>query len=341
MSEKLHDITVWTDWLWLATVQQTQKSAEEIRQSLTIIRNERTWEVPEENLFDAIYWAYIINGTYKLHEKSLFQDHWWIDVAYDKAISEPEKIIIVFMITSNMLEYLKRKWWIQKAKIEFLENHHNCLFIEAGTTQFSKEYICNALQKKKENTFVKLNALTIINHHQIWSIKHDLGHIKDPYNPVNEYEKWELQKARITTQELFPWLNTLEKMLDFIVHIKLDIPELMKWQRIEWVYCDIDGTLIDYVGIHSWKEGTQQLRTRVVELLKKYESEWKEIILWTWWDVQQKEAYLRSLWIRRPVKSKYDYAWATAEIVVDDTDQNAFIAQSKIYPETYIDTREW
>jgi len=36
--------------------------------------------------------------------------------------------------------------------------------------------------------------------------------------------------------------------------------------------------------------------------------------------------------------SKYDYAGATAEIVLDDTDQNAFIAQSKIYPETYINT---
>jgi hypothetical protein len=37
--------------------------------------------------------------------------------------------------------------------------------------------------------------------------------------------------------------------------------------------------------------------------------------------------------------SKYDYAGATAEIVVDDTDEEAFITQSKIKAEKYIDTR--
>jgi hypothetical protein len=41
------------------------------------------------------------------------------------------------------------------------------------------------------------------------------------------------------------------------------------------------------------------------------------------------------------VLNKYDYAGATAEIVIDDTDQNAFIVQSKILPKTYIDTKDW
>ncbi len=171
---------------------------------------------------------------------------------------------------------------------------------------------------------------------RIWKFRHTLQHKEDPYD-MTESEQVERLKE---VQKFFPWLETFDKAMDYILHINLDLPEVMKWERIEWVYVDVDGTLIDYVGIHSGKEWTQKLRPKVVELLKKYEAEWKEIIVWTWWNVELKKKYLRSLWITRPVVSKYDYAWATAEIVIDDTGQNSFIAQSKIYPEVYINTTD-
>lgn len=169
---------------------------------------------------------------------------------------------------------------------------------------------------------------------RIWRFRHQLQRKNNPYD-MNEDEKIE---RLMKVQKFFPWLETFEKAMDYILHVDLDLPEVMKWQKIEWVYVDVDGTLIEYVGINSGKEWTQQLRKEVVELLKKYEAEWKEIIIWTGWDVELKKKHLRSLWITRPIVSKYDYAGVTAEIVVDDTDQNSFITQSKIYPETYIDT---
>lgn len=158
------------------------------------------------------------------------------------------------------------------------------------------------------------------------------------YHPQTEQEKDFVKHLMERIQEYFPWLDTVDKALDYITHITIDIPEVMTGQKISGVYADIDGTILEYVPIWSPKEWQQKLRKDTVDLLKKYESEGKPITLWTGGDVKQKEAYLRSLGITWPVVSKYDYAGATAEIVVDDTDRGAFILQSKILPKTYIDT---
>ncbi|MCX6824132.1 MAG: HAD hydrolase family protein [candidate division SR1 bacterium] len=171
-------------------------------------------------------------------------------------------------------------------------------------------------------------------------IRHGLQGMKDPYHPQDEYEKNRVERAFKEAQEYFPGLDTIDKMLDFVVHVNIDIPEKMKGQKIQGVYCDVDGTLIEYVGINSGKEGTQQLRQSVVDRLKKYEQEGKEIYIRTGGNVEKKAAYLKTLGIDRPVVNKCDYAGATAEIVMDDTDINAFIVQSKILPETYIDTKD-
>lgn len=219
-------------------------------------------------------------------------------------------------------------------KIEKIFNNTNNEFMHIpmiSKDNWSKESI--VLTKKLGNKEI-IGLVWKEASQRIWQFRHTLQHKDDPYD-MTENEKAERLKE---VQKFFPWLEDFDKAMDYILHIKLDLAEPMKWKRIKWVYVDVDGTLIEYVGIHSGKEGTQKLRQEVVDLLKKYESEWKEIVIWTWWDVELKKKYLRSLWITRPVVSKYDYAGATAEIVLDDTDQNAFIAQSKIYPETYINT---
>jgi hypothetical protein len=133
-------------------------------------------------------------------------------------------------------------------------------------------------------------------------------------------------------KEYFPWLDTKQKMLDYVFNTKLDIPEVMKGQNIEWVYCDVDGTLLIW-----WEqEETQILNKKVVSMLKWHETEWKQITIWTWWDLEKAQTLLKSLWIDWPVVSKYDYAGAIAEIVVDNEDEWAFVLQYKIAPKTFI-----
>ncbi len=255
-----------------------------------------------------------------------------IDDAREILSKTPEaKIVLLGMFPIEML----RK---QKNTCDFVMAHPNVVFVdilhaseELRNVQFrgiidQEKYLASADKLAKE---------------KMLHIRHILQGIKDPYHPEDENEKNRIESAFKETQEYFPGLDTIDKMLDFVIHVNIDIPEKMKGEEIDGVYCDVDGTLIEYVGIHSGKEGTQQLRQSVVELLKKYEQEGKKIYIRTWGNVEKKTAYLRKLGITWPVLNKYDYAGATAEIVIDDTDQNAFIVQSKILPKTYIDTKDW
>ncbi len=261
-----------------------------------------------------------------------------IDKAYDILKNNKNaKIILISMIPS--LSSLK-KVTKSPSKLEFIMNHKNVRFLYALRikTELEKIEFWNDKNNEQVNKRIYIQTMNDVAKQKILEIRHILQGVEDPYNPKSEWEKTRIKSAFEKTKKHFPWLDTKEKFLDFIVNIDIDIPEKMKWKKIEWVYCDIDWTLLEYVWIHSGKEWTQQLRQKVVDMLKKYEAEWKKIHIWTWWNVKMKETYLKSLWINRPVVNKYDYAWAEAEIVLDDTDVEAFILQSKIYPETYINT---
>lgn len=257
-----------------------------------------------------------------------FSDFKWIDQAVELLARDPMKTIILF--SWMPLEYLEKNVSNFNLFLNYKHTEYHRLPKNLSECLIKKD----STSVKKIKNDVKVNLVWEEAAQRIWTLRHALKHKDDPYDKTeSEKTNW-LNEV----QKFFPWLETFDKAMDYILHIKLDLPEPMKWKRIQWVYVDVDGTLIEYVGIHSGKEGTQKLRQKVVDLLIKYESEWKEIIVWTGWDVDLKKKYLRSLWITRPVVSKYDYAGATAEIVLDDKDQNAFIAQSKIYPETYINT---
>jgi hypothetical protein len=171
-----------------------------------------------------------------------------------------------------------------------------------------------------------------INQQALWQILHSLAptKVEDPYTPKDEREKDFIQEAFTFTKEYFPGLDTIEKMLDFVLNVKLDIPEKMKGKYIQGVYCDTDGTLLNK---------NQELNQETVNLLKSYEVQWKEIHIRTGGDRAEKEIQLRKLGIVWPVYSKYEYAWAIAEIVIDDLDKEAFILQSKILPQTFMQVK--
>ncbi len=271
--------------------------------------------------------------------------YWGIEAAYDIQNNDPQKKIIMYWwFDRDSLINKKDKTGISSVmhdKLLVLNWSSNFRYLQLPfrgndlNNCFVKEWEVNsATQVFEAEKRIAIQNIRIIRH-SIEPYK-----VKDPYNPQNNNERRYVEHAFELTQKYFPWSDTVEKMLDFVLHVNVDIPEVMKWERIEGVYVDVDGTLIDYVPIWSTLEGTQQLRQKVVELLKKYESEGKKIIIWTWGDVQMKEKYLRTLWITWPVVSKYDYAGAVAEIVLDDNDKSAFILKSKILPLTYIDTRK-
>lgn len=328
------DIAVQLHWLSDTELQELQDSL-----NFEFVNHKYAETLRKTIVNPALHWTYFIDESYRWWTHYLQEMH-WVEVAYNVLQKNPEaKVLFFSWLWQQMLEKHLSQRWDKHAIFQRLIAHKNFRFIE---NPCSPEQLNLSFEMQWENNVQQqFAAEKIITMQYIGIIKHSLEpyKVKDAYNTKDSREQSYVQHAFELTQKYFPGLDTVEKMLDFVLNVKVDIPEVMTGQRIEGVYCDVDGTLIDYVPIWSPLEWTQQLRPQVVELLKQYEAAGKKIIIRTWGDVAMKETYLRTLGITRPVVSKYDYAGATAEIVVDDTDRWAFVLQSKICAETYIDTR--
>jgi len=129
-------------------------------------------------------------------------------------------------------------------------------------------------------------------------------------------------------KEYFPALQnkTDQEIVDFLFNIRQNVPEVMKGQNIEGVYCDIEGTLFN----------GEELNTKTLDMLKEFEAQGKNITLWTDGDITKLQTLLNNAGIKYPLKSKIDHAGASAEIVIDNDDNNTFSAKTKIYAKKFI-----
>ncbi len=292
------------------------------------------WEI-DKNTFDN---TIFISLSYdKENSKLLSKDFKWIDKAYDiLKKNKNQKLILAEVFTIEQIKNLQSLNWELWNKFNFIMSH---LYVEyfdligGNISEMEFKKWSDAIFDKE--TYIQ--SMNDVTKQKIRVIKHIIDCVKDPYSPETS-DISRIDSAFEKAQKEFPSLDTKEKFLDFILNTDTDVQEKMKWEKIKWVYCDIDWTLLEYVWLHSWKDGTQNIKKDVLDMLNKYESEWKDIFIWTWGDVNVKATYLKSLWIKRPVLSKYDFAWAEAEIVIDDTDLDMFISNTKIYPEHYINT---
>lgn len=86
----------------------------------------------------------------------------------------------------------------------------------------------------------------------------------------------------------------------------------------------------------SNQEWSQIVNEELLQKLQEYKKQWKEIYIFTWWNLKEKQKLLDKFDIKYKLMSKYDMAWWTAEIVYDDTgDQETFFAETKILAKTY------
>ena len=100
----------------------------------------------------------------------------------------------------------------------------------------------------------------------------------------------------------------------------------MKGQNIEGVFCDIEGTLFN----------GEELNQDTLNKLKEFESQGKNITLWTDGETTKLQELLNKNSITYPLKSKIDHAGASAEIVIDNDDENTFSAKTKIFAKKFI-----
>lgn len=127
-----------------------------------------------------------------------------------------------------------------------------------------------------------------------------------------------------------------DEFVMFTINYIIDDELKMPWKEIFWVYCDIDWTLI--LTDENWEK---KVNEKVLNYLKNLEELWKEIYIWTGWDVSEQRKILESFWITYPVLSKYDYSWASAEFIIDDfKDGSKFYAFYSITPKTYLNVSD-
>jgi len=129
-------------------------------------------------------------------------------------------------------------------------------------------------------------------------------------------------------KEFFPALvdKSDKEIINFLQNIRQNVPEVMKGQNIEDVFCDIEGTLFN----------GEELNNATLEKLKELEVQGKTITLWTDGDIGSLQKLLDKAGIKYPLKSKIDHAGASAEIVIDNDDQNTFSAKTRIFAKKFI-----
>jgi len=119
-----------------------------------------------------------------------------------------------------------------------------------------------------------------------------------------------------------------------ILTTKAEVPEKMHGE-IEGVFCDFDDTLV-------LRDGT--INEKVLKMLKEFAAAGKKVTIWTGGDVNtareklekvedpETAAFLQGL----TLASKYDFAGATAEIVIDDMALEALGIMFKLKAKRFI-----
>jgi hypothetical protein len=201
---------------------------------------------------------------------------------------------------------------------------------------FSNENILNnpTNQQAGVQTKVERKQLRDTAH---WGVEGIFNRKDQPETRTNEETKYVAEFVAWCKQQYPSSIHDTDlQILQFAHNAYQDIDLVAQWKHFEWVFCDIDDTLII--------DG--QINHGVINLIEQYHQQWKSITIWTWWDLKDQRQLLDQLWIiailqekniSHTLASKYDYAWASVEISIDDFDQNRLIVNNAIKSQTHID----
>ena len=230
---------------------------------------------------------------------------------------DPSKKILLSALLP--IEFIRK----QRPEVDVLLKRATVRFMRSPCTL---DEIINSWSNLSEHV-VDANALEAYNQRQIASILHILK-VADPKQPKNDNEQAMVDRTVAEAKSFFPSLVSASdhEVIDFLFEASNGRPLVKKGEWLEGVFCDIDGTLIIDGNINE----------KTLSLLKKYDSEGKQITLWTDGDVKVTESILTDRGISYPLVQKIDYAGAEVEIAIDDFDEFAFTARTKITARTFV-----
>lgn len=303
--------------------------AQAVKNEVEIFDNDSTFlEVMESLLDDNELSENLSSGAVVALETTLdgnhLQDCYGTEIALRILKENPDKLVVC--IGFLPLDFVRKQNYL----IDIVLQYPNAFFVQLPLNQ---ESFLEAFEKAKKQ---KPELLSEINSGEaswkyasdaISKAVHDLK-VEDPRNPKNDYERDTVRKVVEDVRDVFPSLENTsdDEVIDFIYETNSQRREVMKGEEIQGVYCDIEGTLLVY----------GELNLDVVEMLESFEEKGKEVALWTDGDTDKLSSELKEFGVEYPVRSKIDFAGATAEIVIDDLDQFSFSARTKIRAEEFI-----
>ncbi len=258
---------------------------------------------------------YIIDAEYiaDLNHYSNFEG---VDQALKILKKDPQAKIVLTSIMS--LKGVQKR----KPEIDVVLKYENVRFTDVIKMGLELPTI---FQKRPEYTAVY--TLSNVVEQELRSIFHTMGKVEDWNNPEKNNKKW-FNEGLKKVREYFPSLQnaTTDEIKAFLADVSSKREEVMKGQELDGVYCDVEGTLI--------VEG--QINQAVLAKLKSFENEGKVITVWTDGDLALISEQLKGLGISYEPKSKAAYAGATVKIAIDDKDEYAFTALTKISVKKFI-----
>ena len=123
---------------------------------------------------------------------------------------------------------------------------------------------------------------------------------------INSKEYIVLDKVIKNCKLYYPSMitKTNTQIIKRILDSKMNIPEIAKWKFFPWVYVDVDGTLFERVAKWSDSEWSQKPNQELLLELQELAKSWKEIHIFTWWNLEEKQKLLDKFDIKYKLVSK-------------------------------------
>jgi len=139
-----------------------------------------------------------------------------------------------------------------------------------------------------------------------------------------------IEKACRMAREELGYLGSDEEVMTRIRNFKRSdaMKKEFSGKVIPGVFCDIQGTLMDY--------DAQEIQPEVLAMLKVYETEGKTISLWSGGEADEFRKRLTKLEISWPLLSKYDFEGCVVEIAIDDKPAKAIEKEYGIRAEKFV-----
>ena len=262
-----------------------------------------------KNLLSGVLNSFVENEKIELFDIGI-PDEEIIDGIFS---SDPKKPILLYGFSSE--KTLKKI----SVKLAAVMARNNCIYIKLPCKlELIKDAIKELMKSSHGHTAVALQELA-----NLQETKKRVGYIKH----LDCYKEGNFEEVLKLVKEKLGWEGSSDEIISRLANFRpeKEIARSFGDKAIPGVFCDIEGTLLDWDGNFDQK---------IVSMLEKLETEGKTVYLWTGGDPN--EISLKVKGLKWQLLSKYDFEGCLVEIIIDDLPENKLRKEYGIQAEYYI-----